>query len=103
MGGGITPASASRKFQVQDDNVSRRVASLAHKYRLPLAEVQRIASAFNAIDRNEFGQASREEFEKCLCNAFDVQAINKEVLEDAMSACFLDHELTLDSFMSWYV
>jgi Ca2+-binding EF-hand superfamily protein len=92
-----------RKFQSQSEFDSRRVWSLAHKYRLPLEEVQRIAEAFSGMQKDLFGHVQKEELRSCLCKVFDVATVDTRIIEDAILACSPEREMTLDSFVSWYV
>jgi len=50
-----------------------------------------------------FGQVTHEELKKCLCKVFDVPIVDTQVVEDAVLACSSEHDMTLDSFVSWYV
>jgi hypothetical protein len=97
--GGVTPVNAKRKFQ----NYAREVWSVAHKYRLPLLEVQRIADAISSIRTARFGRVSEDELRRLMCRTFDVEDVSKQVLEEAMLVLSADREVTLDSFVSWYV
>lgn len=99
--GGVTPVNAKRKFQKTD---AREVWSLAHKHRLPIDEVQRIAHAISSMKTDLFGRLGDGEIRKLLCRAFDVEDISDDFMEEAVQKLTLDgEEVTLDGFVSWYV
>jgi hypothetical protein len=103
MKGGVTPVSTKRKFQSAAHR-DREVWSVAHKYRLPLLEVQRIVAAISSIRTDSPGRLlSEDELNSLIGRIFDIEDVPQDILTEAKVVLDLGREVTLDTVVSWYV